>query len=224
MNYVCKYLLIILIVFTASGVFARSYQVAIDPGHGGSDKGVRLSGDTFEESVTLAVGSLIKKDLDKSGSITARLVRPGDTSASTAQRFKSAAKADLYIGLHVNAGFSRNSSGYEIYFPGFKTPPGKENSSGEIVKDMVRTRHLNESVRFSRLLQKNLERVFPRKGRGLRDAPIPVQGLSIPAVVIEMGFATNPKDRKALADAKIQGEIAEAIAESAREFFKGDKQ
>jgi N-acetylmuramoyl-L-alanine amidase len=124
----------------------------------------------------------------------------------------------------VNAGFSKNSSGYEIYFPGFKPPSGKKNNSDEIVKDMVRTQYLNESVRFSRLLQKNLEKVFPRKGRGLRDAPIPIQDLSVPGVVIEMGFATNPKDRKALADAKVQAEIAEAVAESAREFFRGGKQ
>jgi len=48
-----------------------------------------------------------------------------------------------------------------------------------------------------------MENVFPRKGRGLRDAPMPILGdLSIPAVVLEVGFATNTDDRKKILNEK----------------------
>jgi N-acetylmuramoyl-L-alanine amidase len=50
---------------------------------------------------------------------------------------------------------------------------------------------------IQQLIQKNMGKVFPRKSRGLRDSAVPsLEGLSIPAVVVEIGFATNPEDRK----------------------------
>jgi N-acetylmuramoyl-L-alanine amidase len=62
--------------------------------------------------------------------------------------------------------------------------------------------------------------VFPRQGRGLRNAPVPVlEGLTIPAVIIELGFATNIKDRKKLASRKIQQSIAKALSRSIKEYF-----
>ena len=97
------------------------------------------------------------------------------------------ANADLFISLHVNAGFEKDSAGYELYFPGFaRTGRSKGVPKGEsaaIVRDMVRTKHLNESVRFAQILQKRLDPVFPRMDRGLRDAPVLIlQNLNIPAV------------------------------------------
>jgi N-acetylmuramoyl-L-alanine amidase len=86
---------------------------------------------------------------------------------------------------------------------------------------MVRTKHLNESVRFAQILQKRLDPVFPRMDRGLRDAPVLIlQNLSIPAVDLEMGFSTNPNDRKKLQDESIQAAVAKAVAESVRDFFQ----
>ena len=85
---------------------------------------------------------------------------------------------------------------------------------------MVKTKYLNESVRFAQIVEKNLEKVFRRKDRGLRSAPILVlDGLTIPAVVLEIGFATNIKDRKKLMDEATQKSIAGALAKSIRDFF-----
>jgi N-acetylmuramoyl-L-alanine amidase len=65
-----------------------------------------------------------------------------------------------------------------------------------------------------------MERVFPRKGRGLRDAPMPIlNGLTLAAVVLEMGFATNADDRKKVIDEKTQQAIVEVLSKSIREFF-----
>ena len=135
------------------------------------------------------------------------------------------AQADLFISLHVNAGFDKEASGYELYFPGFGGQEAARGASrGEsaaIVRDMVRTKHLNEGVRFAQILQKRLDPVFPRMDRGLREAPVPVlQNLSIPAVVLEIGFSTNPGDRKKLQEESVQAAVAKAIAESIREFFQ----
>jgi N-acetylmuramoyl-L-alanine amidase len=188
---------------------------------------VQLSRNVSEKDITLAVATLIKRNLEDSKNLVVRFTRMGDTEVALTDRVSAAIKAnaDLFISLHVNAGFEKDSAGYELYFPGFKGQEGAKGApkgeSAAIVRDMVRTKHLNESVRFAQILQKRLDPVFPRMDRGLRDAPILIlQNITIPAVDLEIGFATNPNDRKKLQDESIQAAVAKAVAESVREFFQ----
>jgi N-acetylmuramoyl-L-alanine amidase len=201
--------------------------VVIDPSHGGKDGGVKLSGNVSEKDVTLAIATLIKRYLEDSKNLVVKFTRMGDTDVALADRVGAdiKANADLFISLHVNAGFEKDSAGYELYFPGFKGQEGAKGApkaeSAAIVRDMVRTKHLNESVRFAQILQKRLDPVFPRMDRGLRDAPLLIlQNLSIPAIDLEIGFSTNPGDRKKLQEESIQAAVAKAVAESVKEFFQ----
>ncbi len=196
--------------------------VVIDPSHGGDERGVTLKEDIFEKDITLAMAKQVQKYLEGAGSIKVELTRTSDRSVSLSERVKKAAdaRADLFVSIHVNAGFGRKASGFEVYFPGFKGPSAEGSGSHEIVKDMVRTQHLNESVRYARLLLKQMERVFPRKDRGLREAPIRIiQELTIPAIVIETGFATETMDRKYLLEPLKQKAVADAIGKSVLEYF-----
>lgn len=204
------------------------FVVMIDPAHGGKDEGVSLARKVSEKDVTLAVATLIKRNLEDSKNLVVRFTRMGDTEVALSERVGAALKAnaDLFISLHVNAGFEKESVGYELYFPGFQGQEGSKGGatkgeSAAIVRDMVRTKHLNESVRFAQILQRRLDPVFPRMDRGLREAPMLIlQSLNIPAVVLETGFSTNPNDRKKLQDESIQAAVAKAVAESVREFFQ----
>ncbi|MGE5856796.1 MAG: N-acetylmuramoyl-L-alanine amidase family protein [Syntrophaceae bacterium] len=203
------------------------YVVVIDPAHGGKDGGVSLTRSVSEKDITLAVATLIKRNLEDSKTLTVKFTRMGDTDVALADRVGAAIKAnaDLFISLHVNAGFEKESAGYELYFPGFKGPEGSKGApkgeSAAIVRDMVRTKHLNESVRFAQILERRLDPVFPRMDRGVRDAPLLIlQNLNIPAVVLEIGFSTSPNDRKKIQDESIQAAVAKAVADGVREFFQ----
>lgn len=215
------FILVFLITCLAAPSWAKDasgkYLVVIDPGHGGIDKGVRISGDVHESDITYAVAQFTREDLEKAG-ISAKLTRTGD-GASLADRIAmaNAASTDLFLSIHVNAGFGNVASGYELYFPGFSSPPGSENDSKNIVKDMVKTQNLNESVRLARIVQKNLEPVLPRKDRGLREAPLRIQA-GIPALSIEIGFATNAADKKQITSRDFQKKLASALARSIQEF------
>lgn len=203
------------------------FVLVIDPAHGGKDDGVQLARKVVEKDITLAVAALVKRNLEDAKNMTVRFTRMGDADVAMTDRVGAAikAQADLFVSIHVNAGFEKEASGYELYFPGFRgQETAKGASKGEsaaIVRDMVRTKHLNEGVRFAQILQKKLDPVFPRQDRGLRDAPVLIlQNLTIPAVVLEIGFATNPNDRKKLQEESIQAAVAKAIADSVREFFQ----
>jgi N-acetylmuramoyl-L-alanine amidase len=219
-------ILLMLIIFPLTDALAQphggKHSVAIDPAHGGDDLGVNVSDKEYEKNITLAISLLMKKELDKSGNVQAQLTRTSDKDVSLSERKQIVKKMqpEVFIGIHVNAGFSKHSTGFEIYFPGFKGSSSEQSDSKEILKDMAKNKYLNASVKLAQLIQKNMDKVFPRKSRGLRDSAIlSLEGLSIPAVVVEIGFATNPEDRKKILDAKTQEAIAHALCQSIKDFF-----
>jgi N-acetylmuramoyl-L-alanine amidase len=226
---VSKLILIVLsvwVIFPLSAATAEGsggqHAILIDPAHGGADKGVTLSKNVHEKAITLAIAKEIKNYFTKTKTIKIYLTRTTDKDLSTSERTQSVTRlrADLFISLHINAGFGKGASGYEVYFPGFAKSASSKGNSKEIVSDMVRNEYLNDSVRFAHIVMKNIEKIFPRKNRGLRYAPIPIlEGLTIPAVVIELGFATNIQERKKMVNKKVQKSIATAIGKSIKEYL-----
>lgn len=217
----------VLFILPLSAVAAESsgkkYAILIDPAHGGADKGVTLSKNVHEKAITLAIAKEIKNYFSNTKTIKISLTRSSDKDLSISARKERATrlKTDLFISLHINAGFGQGASGYEVYFPGFIKESSTQGSSKEIVNDMVRNEYLNNSVRFAHIVMKNIEKIFPRKNRGLRYAPIPIlEGLTIPAVVIELGFASNIQERKKLLNKKVQMSIAAAVGKSIKEYIE----
>lgn len=197
--------------------------VMIDAAHGGSDSGVVVTEKIQEKDITLALALLVQKELAKSPGVQVQMIRKTDKTVSTAERLKilKAMPAEgLFISFHVNAGFGKNASGYEVYFPGFKSSPETVGDSKAIIKDMTKNKNLNDSVRFAQIIQKNMDNIFPRKGRGLRDAPIPVMNdLNLTGVILEIGFATNPEDRKKITSEIMQRDIAQSLSRSIIDYF-----
>ena len=86
---------------------------------------------------------------------------------------------------------------------------------------MAKNKHLNDSVRLAQQIQAGLDKVFPRKGRGLRDAPSPLlDGLNVPGLVVELGFATNPEERKRLVEEETQLAVARALLKGLQGYFQ----
>jgi len=216
---------LLFLTFTTALAFATKdrYEVVIDPAHGGSDSGVVLTRSVNEKEVTLAIAKMIKKNLDKTENIRVILTRSTDTDVSMRDRKQMVdkAKTDLFVSIHINAGFGNKSVGYEIYYSSSKRGASSgEAGSKEIVDDMIENRYINDSILFAQLVQRNIEKVFPREGRGIRSAPVFVlDGLSVPAIEVELGFATHIKSRKKLDDEEIQKSIADGLSRSIKEFF-----
>jgi N-acetylmuramoyl-L-alanine amidase len=197
--------------------------VLIDPGHGGNERGGSLSDAVYEKDVTFAIARMVRQDLIESGRIAVQLTRTEDRRISIQERADLAARLNprLLISLHVNAGFGNKSNGYELIFPGFGTTAPDGRAPQAAARFTAKHAYLNEGVRFAQVAARHLERVFPRKGRGLREAPIPLlEGLTVPAVVVEIGFATHPEERKRLLDPAIQKAIARALSVALSEYFR----
>jgi N-acetylmuramoyl-L-alanine amidase len=198
------------------------YMVMIDPAHGGDETGV-VSDKLREKDVTMNLALLIRQEAQQKANFDVQLTRSEDRTITMAERKKSASalKPDCLLSLHVNAGFGKKATGYEVYFPGFKQTIVGGSESAAILKDMEKNRYLNDSVRLAQAIQSGIESVFPRQGRGLRDAPSPLlDGLTIPGVIVEIGFATHPEDRKKLTDENTQRAVARALVAGLWKFFQ----
>ena len=106
-------ILFMLLIFPVSAAAAK-HMLVIDTGHGGSDTVVKLSKSVYEKDVTLAIAKLVRENLSGANDIDVRLTRLDDRDVSPANRKKIAGKsdADLFISLHVNAGFGLKAKGY----------------------------------------------------------------------------------------------------------------
>jgi len=217
-------LLVVIGLVPVGGAGAQQgrYTVLIDPAHGGEDPGV-VSDRIREKDLTLNLAPLIRQEAKKTPGLQIQLTRSEDRTVTTADRIKSAlaAKPDCLISLHINAGFGKKAAGYEVYFPGFRQGSPGSVETAPIIKDMERNKHLNDSVRLAQRIQASLESVFPRMGRGLREAPNPfLEGLNIPGLVVEVGFATHPEDRKKLTGEEAQRAVARALLKGLQGYFE----
>ncbi len=216
-------LLLFVIVFGVPYLSAaeKKHLVMIDPAHGGQDTGVKITDKVGEKDITLAIALALQKELAKEGHLEIVLTRNADKEISFEERRKniSKIKPDVFLSLHINAGFGKSSTGFEIYYPGFKDITDQKKQVKDGQKD-ARNKYLNDSVRLAQIIQKNLDSLFPRKGRGLREAETPIlEGINIPAVVVEIGFGTNPEERKKLLSTSGQSEIAKTLARGIKIFF-----
>ena len=221
------FLLLLGVVFSGSLFGAERLPgkdiVIIDPAHGGDDRGVKVGNDLYEKEITLKIAQFLQNELMTSGNIAVQLTRTADKDVPVADRVEAAqsARARVLISIHINAGFGKKAAGYEVYFPGFGKVPAGDSGAPGIIRDMEGNKHLNESVAFARSVMRNLQAVFPREERGLRDAAVPIlEGLTMPAVAVEIGFATNTEDKNIITDEKGQKAVAQALSKAVREFLR----
>lgn len=219
---------IILLIFLLGGVFdieavEKKHILIIDPAHGGSEQGVKLNDDISEKDVTLAVALSLKKELAQEKNIEIVLTRDSDKKMDMEARREVIAKMkpDFVLSLHVNGGFGKNAAGFEIYYPEYLEEKSLEKGPSKDDKAKPQNKCQSDSLKMAKIVQENFNSLFPRKGRGLRKAGLPISdGILVPALSVEMGFATHAEDKKKLLASTTQTDIAKSLAKSIKTFFR----
>ena len=226
------------------------HVVTIDPGHGGVDPGnpgTYFPRGTREKDVTLQVGILLREELRTRG-VGVRMTRTTDTLIALGDRggFCTAA-CDLFVSLHVNSLARRRGytevRGFETFFLAeartedaarvakmeneavrFETGESEGPMTGGldfILKDLQLNEHLRESARAAELVQKKLRTVHTGDDRGVKQAGFMVLTTARrPAILVEMGYSTNPQDGRYLTSRRSQRTMAAAIADAVVEYLR----
>ena len=220
---------------------AEKPLIYIDAGHGGRDPGA-LGANSRESAVTLAAAQALKAELERTGRYRVRMTRDSDTYVDLYRRVAIArqADADLFISLHADAGADPATRGASVYtlseqgagravreftrgenWQRSLNLPGRDASVDRILLDMTQRATQNRSARLARTLLGELEQAdHPLLRRSHRDAGLAVLlAPDVPAVLLEMGFITNPEDERLLNDARARRRMMRAVAEGIDAYF-----
>lgn len=218
-------IIITLFIFASCQLFAAGKKkiILVDPAHGGKDQGIELNDGVFEKDIALTIALSLKKILARESSLELYLTRESDKELDFDDRKEiiNKIKPDFFLSIHVNGGFGKEASGFEIYYPEYNEELVKGKKAEKENTVQLRNKCQNDSLKMARIIQENMNVLFPRRGRGLRKADIAViDGLLVSAASIEIGFATNTEDRKKLTSVNTQAEIAKALANSIKTFYR----
>jgi N-acetylmuramoyl-L-alanine amidase len=219
----------------------RFDTVIVDAGHGGENEGARGAGGLLEKDLVLDVAQRLAARLQEH-QLHVILTRPDDTFVPLEQRTSIAndARADLFVSIHANASRDTKVRGIETFFLSLSasdddarrvarrenqafrsaSAPAKQSDDAliAIIGDLITTEHLEESNEFARLAQAELAG-DAAVGRGVKQAHFVVlEGVQMPASLVEIGFLTNPVDERQLRSSAERDRIVSALVRAALEF------
>lgn len=181
--------------------------VIIDVGHGGTDIGARTHQPYCEEKrICLQLARLVKKHLNQMG-YRVVMTRDTDVFVSLAKRVEIAtqARGDLFVSVHCNSTRNPTAHGIEVFF----------HDNREDKAHGTASRKLAESV-LSRVIRRT-EAV----SRGVKKGNFYViRETTMPAILVESGFISNPAERDLLRNREYQDKIARGIVDGVDSFFK----
>jgi N-acetylmuramoyl-L-alanine amidase len=212
----------------------------IDPGHGGKDSGAsgKLAKEKdLVLAIALKLGTYIEENLPE---VKVIYTRTEDVFVPLHERADIANKnkADLFISLHLNGNENSRAFGTETYAMGIHKTDGnlevakKENAAilyeedyttkyegfdphsaeSYIIFSFLQNTYLEQSLNYAAFVEKEFETRALRKSRGVKQAGFLVLWqTTMPSVLIEAGFLTNPQEEKYLMSKNGQEYIASAI-------------
>ena len=221
----------------------RLDTVVLDAGHGGKDPGSQGKYGTKEKDVVLDITKRVGRLLEKNAGIKVVYTRDEDVWVPIIDRTKMAndANGKLFVSVHANSNKNRKIQGFETYL----LRPGKsedaievasrenavikleektgqyDNLTGEnlIMATMAQSMFMKESEDLAAIIQMELDKRLNTPNRGVKQAGFYVLiGASMPNVLVEVGYLSNPAEEKKLKQAVHKQRIAESIYEGIKHF------
>lgn len=220
--------------------------VVIDPGHGGVDPGRIGPGGLREKDVVLDVSRRLARVLAERG-YEVRMTRTTDTLVNLAHRPKLANewrgnRPGLFLSIHANGVTDQRVRGFETFFlsdartederrvaemenaaVAYETPNRVVGTDDLdlILNNLRNDYYIRASHDLAGLVQDSFAAFHRGPNRGVKQAGFRVLvGAFMPAVLIELGFISNPTEERLLGSAPFQAQLATSIADAVDKFFE----
>jgi N-acetylmuramoyl-L-alanine amidase len=223
----------------------RSYTIVIDAGHGGHDSGA-IGGGRYEKDLVLQIARRTAKYLKKKR-FKVKMTRSTDRFVKLKKRthYANRQKADIFVSIHANAIANKKRFGkvygVETYFLQ-TTRSAKAKRIAAIENSVVldKNDYLSNDVILQAVLsgpkielshklaidvQSKILRHARQKYRGIKDGgvkPAPfwvLVGAQMPSILVEVGYITNPIERRRLFNADYQNRIAKGIVDGISNYL-----
>ncbi len=208
--------------------------IVLDPGHGGQDGGARGPDGTLEKTVALQLARLIATKLEPEFKVV--LTRTDDYHLDLVQRTATAnhLKADVFMAIHTGGSFVHSTTGSVIFY--YKKSSGlddtrekapsstRKGSNTPVLWENVQNSHVNMSIALAGKIDERLKSLPALRSR-IEGAQLAVlQGAAMPAVLIEVGYLTNPAEEKNLRDQGFLLDLAKQISLGIEDFISQERQ
>ena len=194
---------------TSGGIAGK--VITIDPGHGGSDPGAIGPNGTMEKDITLAISKKLKAALEAKGA-KVNMTRTTDVyvygpNASGPDELQArvdvgtANKSDIFVSVHINSFSNPNVGGISTYY-------------------------YDKTQYDTRLASRIQAKIADESGfagdRGIQPGNLYVLRRSLmPAILLELGFISNPKEEALLKKDNVQQQFADEVAAGIESYFRG---
>ena len=217
--------------------------VVIDAGHGGKDPGAVGYRGTKEKDIALDVAKRLEKKLIKNMDIKVVMTRDEDVFLRLSDRTKIANEnnGSLFISIHTNAAEDRRASGFETFLIGpnkneyaarvaarenavleLEDIPGQPLTGEDLIQATIaQSGFAIYSETFADLVQIEIKKRVQSKDRGVKQAGFVVLArASMPNVLVELGFISNPAEEKKLRSPQYRDQLATAIYRAVEQYQK----
>ena len=217
--------------------------IVLDAGHGGKDPGTSGKYGTKEKDIVLDITKRVGRLLENNTGIKVVYTRTEDIFVPLWKRTKIANEAGgkVFVSIHINSNPNRKVKGFETYLHSHdKTATAIDVASREnavieleekkvnyeklsmerkIAATMASSMFLKESEALAAVIQEELDKKLTIPNRGVKQAGFYVlSGASMPCVLIEGGFVSNPSEEKNLKSPSYRKKIADGIYKAIIKF------
>ncbi|MGB0906738.1 MAG: N-acetylmuramoyl-L-alanine amidase family protein [Maricaulaceae bacterium] len=218
----------------------RKPVIVIDPGHGGRDPGAIGRKGTREKGITLAASLELKKQLLATKRYDVIITRGTDVYIDHEERLRiaRAGGADLFISIHADSTAGSKARGASVYTLSERSKSRSKNivnnqnwimdvdlasqsdPVGDILVDLAQRKTASQSAMFADVLISSLSNSTRLIGNTHRRAGYFVLlAPDVPAVLLELGFLSNPDDEKLLKNERHRKKLVRAVVRGINTYF-----
>lgn len=175
----------------------QGLTIVVDPGHGGNDRGTTGARNTFEKGLTLKTAELLATKLKAAGA-TVHLTREADKYVSLQKRvaLSHQYEADAFISIHYDATIDTSVSGFTTYYT------------------------YKRQAKLASAVNKGLDGTLNLRNRGAQPGDYYVlRENKQNAILIELGFLSNPSEERAVNNAKFREQATHGIYNGILDYF-----
>ena len=220
--------------------------ILVDAGHGGEDSGAIGKNKSQEKNVNLAIAKKLVTTINKNPELKAILTRSGDYYIPLTKRITIAQKekATMFISIHADSVESSSAKGASIYtlsekgnnsklakqleqsqnlvdqFGGVETVIDNDQFLKNILTDFSRKDRDIQSQKLAKEILKKLEKIGPvHKIEPQKANFVVLKSPTIPSILVETAFISNPAQEKRLTNSKQQQKIANSIYQGIIDYY-----
>ena len=221
--------------------------ILVDAGHGGEDSGAVGKNKSLEKDVNLAISKKLVSIINQNKDLKAVLTRSGDYYVPLTKRITIAQKqkATMFISIHADSVKSSSAKGASVYtlsekgnnsklakqleesqnvvdqFGGVETVIDNDQFLKSILTDYSRKDREMQSFQLAQAIISQLDKIGPIHKKIPQKANFVVlKSPSIPSVLVETAFISNPTQEKRLTNKRQQQKIAESIYQGIMNYYR----